>query len=180
MTLSKITSLKLYLDKLSELTEEDIQDVWIKIDEQKIVDLSTIKYSYDIELYQKMIFRFRNCEMSPSMLYNQVDPINKQIVLRYIMNKTDTNANTTHTYNDFIKFQTILDFFVWIKSAFSPYLLKDLIKENLETFVLIESLWKRNEIKLFFGVDEYLKLKLINMYNEMLDRSTNLILTLPI
>ena len=171
--IADILSLEIYLDRMSQLTQEDIQNIWRRSIELEIKDLNTLKYNYDIPLFQKMIFRFRNCERSPSMLYNQIDPINKQKLLWYIINDI-FNQNKTKpplTYTDVSIFKKVIEFFIWIKSAFSWYILKadfpSLSEHHLQ-------LWNQNEIKFFFGLDNGIQLKLINMYNEYIVFNLNI------
>ena len=63
MNISLLSKNKDKLLKMSRISEKDIRDMWIVENDKKIedADLKNIVYNWDIPLYQKMIFRFRNC-----------------------------------------------------------------------------------------------------------------------
>ena len=69
------------LTNLSNMTEEDIKSMWIMPNEDS--DISNLQYNWNIPLYQKMIFRFRQCEQSPFRFCNQIDPVNQYRMMMY-------------------------------------------------------------------------------------------------
>lgn len=75
-----------FKDKLinfSNIGEMNIRDIWYKDGEEYLNDFSNMEYNYNIPLYQKMIFRFRNNNRSAPLLFSGCDPHNKNRLLLY-------------------------------------------------------------------------------------------------
>lgn len=142
------------LNQLSEMKEEDVRALWIQPGESP--DISNLQYNWNIPLYQKMIFRFRQCEQSPFRFCNQIDPVNQSRMMSYYQ-----------IYDDYGN--QLINFFAWLKNGLGVYDLfeldgtldqiKDVDKSQLY------QLWKINEIKFFFGIDEQKRCLLIDRYN---------------
>lgn len=143
------------LDQISKMRKEDIRALWIQSGESS--DISNLQYNYDIPLYQKMIFRFRQCEQSPFRFCNQIDPVNQSRMMFYFK-IYDDNENQ------------LINFFAWLKNGLGPYDLFELDGtldqvKDIEKSQLYQ-LWKINEIKFFFGINEQKRNLLINRYNK--------------
>ena len=73
---------------LLELNESDIQAIWRKPSEPELKtqqDYDDLEYGWNIPLYQKMIFRLRNCPFDGKGFYfwNQIDPCNRALLVNY-------------------------------------------------------------------------------------------------
>ncbi len=60
---------KFELIKFAHIKESDIQKIWRQSNEPELRDFTNLTYCYEIPLYQKMIFRFRNGNNRTSRLY---------------------------------------------------------------------------------------------------------------
>jgi len=154
ITFDFINRYRKQLNQISEMKEEDIRAMWIQPGESS--DISNLQYNWSIPLYQKMIFRFRQCEQSPFRFCNQIDPNNQGRVMSYYK-----------IYDDFSN--QLINFFAWLKNGLGIYDLFEL-DGTLEQIKDIEKsqlyqLWKINEIKFFFGINGQKKNRLINRYN---------------
>jgi hypothetical protein len=155
MTLSFISKYHKQLDRLSEMKEEDVRALWIQPGDDP--DISNLQYNWSIPLYQKMIFRFRQCEQSPFRFCNQIDPVNQSRMMSYYQ-----------IYDDFNR--QLIDFFAWLKNGLGVYDLYELDGsldsiEEIEKSIIYQ-LWKVNEIKFFFGISHSMQMSLINRYNK--------------
>jgi hypothetical protein len=143
-------SLKLF----SDITELQIQDIWIKKGEPS--DITDIMYDYNIPLYQKMILRYRNGGHLTTRLFTGCDPNNQNLLLLYFNMK----------YNEC---HNMIDFFVWISESLS---ILDVLEfegliysnKNIEQSKYIKS-WKKNNIRFFYSLPHEDKQKLIRRYN---------------
>ena len=124
MSVAIIKSRKIKFDNFYKFNELIIQNLWIKKGEVYCStqdDFKFLKYEPDIPLYQKMIFRFRNCNMSPIMFYNQVDPANKNLLENYFG-------------FEIIDIQ-VLDFLIWFEcnysSGYKKLIIQDILNQNL-------------------------------------------------
>jgi len=135
------------------MKEEDVRALWILPGEDP--DISDLKYHWNIPLYQKMIFRFRQCEQSPFRFCNQIDPVNQDRMMSYYQ-----------IYDLFEK--QLINFFSWLKNGLGVYDLYELdgMKYNTNELSQSAQLWKVNEIKFFFGIDRQAQTVLINRYNK--------------
>lgn len=154
ITFSFINKYRKQLDQLSEMKEEDVRVIWIQPGEDS--DITNLQYNWNIPLYQKMIFRFRQCVQSPFRFCNQIDPNNQYRMMFYYQ-----------IYDDFKN--QLINFFAWLKNMLGVYDLFEL-DGTLDQIDEIDKspiyqLWKVNEIKFFFGIDEQKQLVLINRYN---------------
>ena len=105
---------------MSHITERQIRDFWLEQGDEKVADdeLANIKYHYMIPLYQKMIFRFRNCGGCISRFWNQIDPNNRfKLLARF-----DIRESVDDTMN----------FFAWIKNLISGCELGQLLEKNTD------------------------------------------------
>ena len=157
ITLEQLNRYKEKLVAFSNITEENIRSIWIKDGEDPNVDLTTIEYNWDIPLYQKMIFRFRNCNKSAPAFFRQIDPGNQQRMLWF-----------------FILFglrdNEIIEFFAWIANGLGVYNITKLefddYNEQLVTQSTLVPKWRENQITFFFDLDEDKKANLIKEYNK--------------
>lgn len=150
ISLDYIIELESELLKLSKLTEYHIQDIWISSNETKLDNFNDLIYSWDAPLYQKMIFRFRNCEKNPSMFYNQLDPVNKNHLINFIC------ASSV---------EQVIDFFIWLRSNYNEYIL-----EMMKMDEYLINFWKDNELNFFFEINRKWQNKFVNTYNEYIRR----------
>ena len=159
------------------MTEEDIRTIWIEGNEDPNVDLATIEYNYDIPLYQKMIFRFRNCRFSVPQFYHQIDPGNQRVMLLHYCKEELMQLTLQLTCtND----NEIMEFVAWLANGLGSYDItmiefdhfsQELIEKS--TFV---KLWQKNQVEFFFGLPEEKKLDLLKRYNkECIDSYNELI-----
>jgi len=68
------------LVEFSNITENQIRDIWYNNGEEYLNDFTNLEYKGDIPLYQKMIFRFRNGGNKASRLFNGCDPYRKCLI----------------------------------------------------------------------------------------------------
>lgn len=163
ITFAFINKYRTQLNQMSDMKEVDIRALWMQPGEDP--DISNLQYNWNIPLYQKMIFRFRQCEQSPFRFCNQIDPGNQGRMLSYY-----------HIYDDNEK--QLINFFSWLKNGIGQYDLYELDRTLTNLNEIDQSnlyqLWKINEIKFFFGIDRQKQLILINRYNvECIDRYNN-------
>ena len=157
LTNDKINRYKKELVKLGHMTEQDIQNIWIKSGEEKTTDLSIIEYHWNSPLYYKMIFRLRNCERSGPRFFRQIDPCNQRVMLDYFSLFSRECSE-------------ILEFFAWIANGLGSYNItmlefNDYNEELIEKSNYVK-LWKENQIDFFFELPDLLKNKLIDQYNK--------------
>lgn len=176
----------LSLQKLSDITEIDIMNIWIKPGEP--TDISNLVYDYDIPLYQKMIFRFRNGFKSPAFLYNGIDPNNQNILLKYFglpplyesYNGIDPNNQNIlfkhfklqplyESYNG-TSIKEFMDYLVWIRSMYCPYKIKELCGNDKDTLEKYMSNWNTNEIKFYLGLTDEHKAEISTQYQQEINR----------
>lgn len=162
--------------KMSNITEFDIQKMWIHSGEEELTEFSEIEndlktgaYKNMRPLYQKMIFRFLIASRSPSRLAKQIDPVNRQRFLEYF-NIYDYRGDE------------LIEFMAWIINGLGSYDIINLIQftgkyddialeallnfpDNLEETAEYK-LWKTNEIVFFFGMNEKIQNVLIDQYNK--------------
>lgn len=159
ITLPWLSRHELHLKQISLMSEEDIRTIWIKPSEDKSVDLSTITYNYDIPLYQKMIFRFRQCSLSAPRFFQQIDPGNQQVMLCHFV----------HNYVTIKELQELMEFMAWISNGLGIYDVTRLefneYSEELVQQSTFVKLWQANQVTFFFGLSEEKKLELLKRYN---------------
>lgn len=154
ITYESLSEQKQRLEKMSAMTEFDIQVIWRESYEQKCDDFKDLVYNYDIPLYQKMIFRFRHAEMSPSKFIKQLDPVNQQRILSYLQ----------------IYDTQLVEFLAWLKNGIGIFDLHSMQTEvssidDVENTQLYK-FWSKNEIVFFFAIDKILQDTLITRYNK--------------
>lgn len=142
------------LNHISDMKEEDVRDIWIQPYEN--FDITSLQYNYNIPLYQKMIFRFRQCEQSPFRFCSQLDPNNQFRMLSY--------------YKIYDDNKQLINFCSWLKNGIGIHDLYELDGalnkiDDINQSELYQ-LWKINEIKFFFGINYNKQLSLINKYNK--------------
>ena len=157
ITLEDLNLHKEKLVKLSYMTKTDIRNIWITVDEDKNVDLESIEYHWSIPLYQKMIFRFINCDMSVPQFFHQIDICNQGSMLYYFK---------FFAYDS----RELVEFFAWIANGLGAYniclLQFDKYDEELCQNSSFVKLWKENQITFFFGLNEKKQNDLIDQYNK--------------
>lgn len=152
ITFGDILDKKTDLEAFSNITEADIQDIWIRSGEARVAEYV---YSFDAPLYVKMVFRFRNTiygdsPPSPSFLFNGLDPGNRHKLLRHF---------NLEDYTD------VMHFFVWIKSTFSKYTIQQISKKT-SVDVPFGTFIGTNEIKFFFGLPETVQKHIVKKYDK--------------
>lgn len=148
--------------KLSNITEADIRDIYIKPEEKFIhnQDLPNIVYHFSEPLYIKMIFRFRNTTFGnpsrkPSIasFHRQVDPHNQHLLqLKY--------------FKDIRIIYQLLEFFAWISSSLGLHDIILLSNDVMADDTNYINEWYNNVIQFYFNLPPNIKLKLITQYNE--------------
>jgi hypothetical protein len=134
------------LIRFSNITEQQIQDIWIKRGEEYITDFSSLEYNCSAPLYQKMIFRYRNGNKLAVRLWNGCDPFNRRHLLNYFSLLEDTD-------------QDLIEFFSWIANSLGEHQIKDLDGADV-------TLWKKNNIEFYFLLPLHIQNKLITNYNK--------------
>jgi hypothetical protein len=157
ITIDWLNQFKPQLVKLSNMTECDIRNIWILPNESRDVDLTTIEYSYNAPLYQKMIFRYRQCEYSAPGFFRQIDVFNQQRMLDYF-SLIEIDACE------------LVEFFAWIKNGLGSYDLtvlefNEFTNELCQRSNYVQK-WKANQVTFFFDLSDQLKLSLIYRYNK--------------
>lgn len=157
VTLEWINEHRTELDKMSKMTEFDIQNMWIQDGENRLSDFGHLQYRWDAPLFQKMIFRYWNAKKSPSRLATQIDSGNRQRMLTYF-GIFDLNEND------------LVEFFAWLKNGLGVYDLYELhgglpSTDAVKDTVLFK-LWNINEIVFFFGINKTLQTILMTRYNK--------------
>lgn len=139
--------------KMSTMTELDVQIIYKNHNEPLINDFTQLVYHYDAPLSHKMIWRFRNCEHSPSRFYHQIDPICRANFLRYF---------NIHTEN----FDKLMEFTAWLKNGLGDYDIRNLASDEA-VFIELKKLWDINELIFFFSIPLRLQKLLIKKYNTL-------------
>lgn len=151
ISLDWINKYKDNLINFSNITEYDIQDIWHNPSEPFLTDFSLLQYDYDIPLYQKMIFRYRNGYNLATNLYQGCDPCNKRKLLYHF----------DMLYDNIYE---IIDFFAWISHGLGPYHIKELKPADENDNYLLK--WKANNIEFYFSLSDDLQIKLVNKFNK--------------
>lgn len=155
ITLSFIYKYHKQLERLSAMKEDDIRALWIQPNEDP--DISSLQYNYNIPLYQKMIFRFRQCEQSPFRFCNQIDPGNQSRMMSYYQIYDDNERQ-------------LINFFAWLKNGLGIYDLYKLDESSTSIEEIEKSqiyqLWKVNEIIFFSNINDNKKSLLVDRYNK--------------
>lgn len=153
ITIEQILKYKDVFSKMAKITESDIREIFIHLRETKLETFKDLVYAYDAPLYQKMIFRLRNCEGSPSRFYHQIDYSNQ-----------DKFASYFGIYGN--EFHVIMEFMAWIKNGLGLCDLEE-IGDTPEQIDEYTKLWEKNELYFFFGVSDKWERELINRYNKL-------------
>ena len=149
ITLERIKDYHHALEKMSNLTEDDIIEIFKKPNDKKVTmeyleEIYNKQYVPMLPLWCTMIFRFRNYDQSPSRLYyGGCDPWNKVRFRGYFCPYEGYMVFGAKNY-----FGQIIEFLAWIKNMWTPYLLAHLFK--LEESDEVIQTWNDNEIKFFF------------------------------
>ena len=155
VTIDWIIKNKVNLLKFSDLSEQDIKHFWMGDNDKDIIDLKKLIYRYDAPIYQKMIWRFRNCNKSPSSFWNQIDPVQQN--------------NLAFRYDIYFDNKELLYFLSWIKNGLCY---TDI--HNLDMTDNLYNVWQLNEIKFFFMLNNALQEDFIKRYNtECIDTFNN-------
>jgi hypothetical protein len=135
------------LIKLSNITETQIQEIWIKGEEEYLTDFSSLEYNHNAPFVplQKMIFTYRNEGNSATGLWNCCNHSNKKLLLFYfdLVDESD---------------QQLMEFFSWIATKFFHYQSHELESPNMH-------LWKQNNIEFYFSLSMHDQNTLIEKYN---------------
>ena len=187
ITLVAIEKFKSKLIKFSKMTEEDIMAIWIEPSngEDVTIDLSKIEYKWDIPLYQKMIFRYRNCQHSAPRFVHQLTPGNQNQVLHYFDLTMDISQLAEYILNKEGPFHSLysrdlIEFFAWIANGLGSYDIvmlefNDFNDELLENSSFVNN-WTSNQIEFFFELGLEQQERLLTRYNrECVDSYNDLI-----
>src|SRR5436190_22915826 len=108
ITFKWLNKYKNQLLNLSNIDEFKIRDIWIKQDDQYLDNFSNLQYNFEIPLYQKMIFRYRNGNKLSTRLYQGLDPCNKtRILYNYGLYYEDAHE--------------LMEFLAWIANGLGIY-----------------------------------------------------------
>lgn len=167
VTLDLLEKYKQLFLKISYMTENDIRNIWIKGDEDENVDLATIEYNYDIPLYQKMIFRFRNCQLSAPRFYHQIDPGNQRVMLLHFCKDELIELTLQLTCT---KDNEIMEFLAWLANGLGIYDIVIIEFDNYNNELSDKStfvkLWQKNQVEFFFGLTQDKQISLVKRYNK--------------
>lgn len=155
ITIESLNKHKDDLINLSNIDEFKIRDIWYHSGDIYLDNFVKIEYDFDIPLYQKMIFRYRNGGNLATRLYQGLDPGNRnRLLLNYNLYYSDNNE--------------LMEFLAWIANGLG---IIDII--NLEGISYNDKLnsqyipkWRQNEIKFFFDLDVIKQQLLIDRYNK--------------
>jgi hypothetical protein len=148
------------LRKLSNITENDIQCIYVTEPEHYIHDLSTLKYKYGMMACHKMVLKFRESTCIAGFYGVLTKLYRTDLLICYGM-------------VDCSEIKCIMRFFYWI-NYMSPETLSELSginKYDLRESEIYGVLRKYDGIVFYLYLDEPLQKKLINMYNETLKTS---------
>lgn len=154
------------LIKMSLMTKKNIQDIYIESGDVIADDLDKLVYSYDIPLYQKMIFRFVNCDLNTAVFYHQIDPNNQHLLRRFF--------GSIENYRTSSVMHGLIEFFAWISNSLGSYNIVELegieyksgTNYELEENSKFVHQWRKNPVIFFFDViDDVQKRTLIDRYN---------------
>lgn len=138
----------------SNITEMDIRDIWIRKGDIYVDNFSELEYDYDIPLYQKMIFRYRNGNNLATRLFQGCDPCNK----RRLLNNFNMIYENTHE---------LIEFFAWISNGLGVYNILEFEKEEIsENHMDYVKEWRKNDIEFFFLLSSKVQNQLIQRYNK--------------
>lgn len=152
ITHALINKYKTNILNLSHITEAEIRDIWHNPGEEYLTDFTSLIYDFDIPLYQKMIFRFRNGSNLAVILYQGCDPSNKRRIL--------------YTYNMFYEeVSDLMEFFAWIANGLGIHHINIIAQNDGDDFDYVTK-WKENNIEFFFSLTDSEQNKLINQFNK--------------
>lgn len=152
--IENIIKLKKELIAFSNIIEPNIRDIWYQKGEEDLNDFSQLKYSFDIPLYQKMIFRFRNGSNKATSLFKGCDPFNQALLLEFF-ELSPKNIK-------------IIEFFAWISYGLGKYEIANLSDTYSEEITFIKK-WEKNDIDFFFSLPIEKQTNLVNRYNKEFD-----------
>jgi hypothetical protein len=169
LTLEQLSSKRDNLMKFSTINEQDIQKVWRQNSEKEYdnEELKELKYSWDLPLFCKIIFRLRQ-EGCCTGLFRGLDPGNQSILLRYFGLSWEEG-------------HPLVEFLHWTRYSLGPYDICILefgeYNEQLIKKCSYVEKWRTNEITFFFFVlNEQQREKLIKRYNkDSVDRYNDLV-----
>ena len=148
IALNSLGSIKTELLGFSDLTESRIRDLWGRTADPLFSADHPYPQNRTPSLYEKMIFRFRQAG-SAATFYNGLDPSTQQWL-----------SMRCGIY-DVKRGHEALLFFSWIGNGLGP---SDIDAQAI-------SLWRKNEIRYFWSLDEARQQSLIDRYNiECIDR----------
>lgn len=157
ITSSWINQHKENLLKFSNITEQDVQKIFIcNKDEKPIEDFQKLEYHYCAPLFVKMIFRLRQGKGCPSQLYSGCTPgYQKQLLSYYDLWHYETGE--------------LIPFFAWIKNSLSCndiLLIEDSNNKNLDDSEMLKLWENNNSIKFYFLLSCEDQEKFVAKYNK--------------
>jgi hypothetical protein len=158
LTLEQLNGKRDKLMKFSTITEQDIQKTWRQNSEKEYnnEELKELKYSWDLPLFCKIIFRLRQ-EGCCTGMFRGLDLNNQSILLRYF----GLSFEDGHP---------LVEFLHWTRYSLGPYDICILefgsySEELMKKCSYVEK-WKNNEVLFFFFVlNDQQRAKLIENYN---------------
>jgi len=176
----------------SEMTPSDVKKIWFRAGDADIKletpeDEMKTEYVWNLPLYMKMYFRFKNTETTSvkrnsPMVYRQVDGGNKRLMISYYKLPLDSSG------------ECMIEFFTWISCQLGSY------DVSMLTMVALNSIhittpnqemdqeyvakWRESSIRFYFWLPKVVQKHLLERYNEecvkpyneMVDRWTTKIL----
>lgn len=143
ISFEQIISNKENLIAFSNIDPETIKKIWINPDEIDITDFENLEYDYNLPLYTKMYFRWKNAGGRSTILFNGCDPQNQLKLVQYFSTSWTNYA------------RELIWFFLWL--------------ENTGYSCIVRSS-PINGIKFFFELSQNVQEKMINDYNEQMKK----------
>jgi hypothetical protein len=161
LNLDSIYKYKNELIMFSNITEIQIRDIWYTKGEEYLTEFDKLEYFWNIPLYQKMIFRYRNGNNLATTLYQGCDPCNQRRLLGYFR----------MFYSDVYE---VIEFLRWIANYLMVIDILELEgleynETNVNNSELIKQ-WKANNITFFFSLTKDQQRNLLKKYIEEIFR----------
>jgi len=154
---------------MSSMGEKEICELWLvqgggEEAAYRNIDLKTIvKYNPLAPLWEKMLWRFRNCSGCTSVMWNQIDPGNQMRLLR-------EHGLGNYNYSN-QKIPNCMHFFAWLKNGLGLADLSMLLGSSDKTLVMTKETkrWAQsNAIQYYYNSPEKLQNLLRDAYNNFL------------
>ena len=145
------------LHHFSNITEDDIQNIWIQDGDKRIKNYSKMVYTSNMPIFKKMIFHFALSNRSACSFWIKQSIYNKLILLKYFG-------------MDYEETRELIDFFHWITQKNWLYILSQLDNRiTIDNFMSSEYFtYMKNydQINFFWLLDPEKQQRVIDIYNE--------------